>query len=145
MNLSEKAAALLQQSVNAVVATIKQDGSPQLTPVWFHWDGEVIRFSITKDRVKYPNLCRDPRLAICIDSGQGRDVGYVTIYGEAELNDRPEEILEPIRRIRRRYQGEERAAQTTVDELSAAQRVLVSVRPHRMVGAALSETVPFLA
>jgi len=133
MNLSEKAAALLEQSVNAVVATIKQDGSAQLTPVWFHWDGEVIRFSITKDRVKYSHLRRDPRIAICIDSGRSRDVGYVTIYGEAELNDRPEEILEPIRRIRRRYQGEERAAQTTVDELCAAQRVLVSVRPQRIV------------
>ena len=44
----------------AMVATIGKDGLPQLTPNWYAYtDGEII-ISITKQRVKYRNVIRDP-------------------------------------------------------------------------------------
>ncbi|MFQ5879531.1 MAG: PPOX class F420-dependent oxidoreductase [Dehalococcoidia bacterium] len=129
----EQMESFLAEKRNAIVATIRKDGTPQVTPVWFEWDGEVFRFSITKDRAKYPNLRRDPRLALCIDEDQGPPRRYVTVYGRAELDDRPEAILEPMRRIRRQYRGEAAAAATTLAELERDRRVLVTVRPQRMV------------
>ena len=36
----EKRDAFLAGKWNAILATIKKDGSPQLTPVWYRWDGE---------------------------------------------------------------------------------------------------------
>ncbi|MDP8948146.1 MAG: PPOX class F420-dependent oxidoreductase [Actinomycetota bacterium] len=50
----------------AHVATIGPKGEPQSNPVWFHWDGEHVRFSQTKTRQKYRNLNRDPRIALSI-------------------------------------------------------------------------------
>src|SRR3990172_1690284 len=95
----EQTEVFFKEQRNAVVATIRKDGAPQLTPVWFEWDGRVFRFSITKDRAKYPNLRRDARIALCIDEDQASPRRYAAAYGRAELDDRPEAILEPIRSI----------------------------------------------
>lgn len=132
----EQIEAFFREQRNAIVATLRRDGSPQLTPVWFEWDGQVFRFSITKDRAKYPNLRRDGRLALCIDEDQASPRRYVTAYGRAELEDRPEAVLEPMRRIRRKYRGEEAAAATTLEELRRDRRVLVTLRPEKMVAIA---------
>ncbi len=50
----------------AMVATIGKDGMPQLTPNWYAYTGKEIIVSITKQRVKYRNVMRDPRAAISI-------------------------------------------------------------------------------
>ncbi|GHO90467.1 putative pyridoxamine 5'-phosphate oxidase [Reticulibacter mediterranei] len=57
---------LLDTATLAHVATIGPKGEPQNTPVWFDWDGSHIRFSQRKDRQKFRNLQRDPRLALSI-------------------------------------------------------------------------------
>jgi PPOX class probable F420-dependent enzyme len=48
------------------VATIGPKGEPQCSPVWFAWDGQHVLFSLTKNRQKYRNLKRDPRIALSI-------------------------------------------------------------------------------
>jgi PPOX class probable F420-dependent enzyme len=57
---------LLASKALANVATLGQAGDPQVTPVWFGWDGEYIRFSTLKARQKYKNVVRDPRIALAI-------------------------------------------------------------------------------
>ncbi len=57
---------LLDKKTFAHVATIGPDGEPQNNPVWFDWDGAVIRFSQTKGRQKYRNVQREPRLSLSI-------------------------------------------------------------------------------
>jgi len=57
---------LLHTATLAHVATIGPKGGPHNTPVWFDWDGNHIRFSQTRDRQKFRNLERDPRLALSI-------------------------------------------------------------------------------
>ena len=126
----EQLEAILSQKRNAVVATIKKDGSPQVTPVSFTWDGEVLRFSTTKGRAKYFNLRRDARVTVLIDSPQG----YAVLYGRAEMDDNPQSILERIRAIRRKYQGDEKADALTWEELARDQRVLITLRPERILG-----------
>ena len=39
----------------AVMGTINQDGSPQLTPNWYYYDRNQLTFITTKERVKYFN------------------------------------------------------------------------------------------
>ena len=126
----ERLEAILSQKRNAIVATIKNDGSPQVTPVSFTWDGEVLRFSTTKGRAKYFNLRRDARVTVLIDSPQG----YAVLYGQAEMDDNPQSILERIRAIRRKNQGDEKADALTWEELALEQRVLITVRPERIIG-----------
>src|SRR5438874_829180 len=57
---------ILETKALAQVATIGPRSEPQVSPVWFHWDGEHILFSQTKTRQKLRNAQRDPRIAICI-------------------------------------------------------------------------------
>ena len=57
---------LLESTALASIATVGPQGEPQVTPVWFNWDGQYISFSQTKGRQKYKNVVRDPRIAVMI-------------------------------------------------------------------------------
>jgi PPOX class probable F420-dependent enzyme len=57
---------LLTTPALAHVATIGPDGAPQVTPVWFDWDGARLLLALAPDRQKMRNLRRDPRLAVSI-------------------------------------------------------------------------------
>lgn len=57
---------LLDKKGFAHVATIGPDGKPQSSPVWYHWDGSHLRFSLTETRQKLHNLKRNPSVAISI-------------------------------------------------------------------------------
>ncbi|MCC6704545.1 MAG: PPOX class F420-dependent oxidoreductase [Thermomicrobiales bacterium] len=57
---------LLESTALMNVASLGPSGEPQVTPVWFGWDGEHLRFSITKARQKFRNLSRDGRVAVSI-------------------------------------------------------------------------------
>jgi len=57
---------LLSKKAFASLATLNADGSPQVTPVWFDWDGAHIRVNTAKGRVKDKNLRRNPAVALAI-------------------------------------------------------------------------------
>lgn len=50
----------------AFLALVKQDGSPQVTPVWFDYDGTHIIINTARGRVKDKILRRHPRVAVAI-------------------------------------------------------------------------------
>lgn len=59
---------LLEDDVRAFtsLATIMQDGSPQVTPVWFSWDGENILINSAQGRLKDRNMRERPVVAMVI-------------------------------------------------------------------------------
>lgn len=64
---------LLAQSKLGVLATIKADGLPQLSPVTPFYDraADVILVSMTDGRAKTVNMRRDPRAALEVTSADG--------------------------------------------------------------------------
>jgi PPOX class probable F420-dependent enzyme len=50
----------------AFLATVMEDGSPQVTPVWIARENGNITFNTALGRVKEKNMRRDPRVAISI-------------------------------------------------------------------------------
>ncbi len=66
MIIPETHADLLTTTALAHIATIGPHGEPQVNPVWFDWDGEHIRISLTRHRQKLRNLERDPHIALSI-------------------------------------------------------------------------------
>ena len=64
--IPEKYSDLLKQPTFAHLTTLMPDGSPQVTPVWFDYDGNHVIVNSAKGRVKDRNMRRDPRVAICI-------------------------------------------------------------------------------
>jgi PPOX class probable F420-dependent enzyme len=57
---------LLERPLIADLATVREDGTPQVNPMWFAWDGEFIRFTHTNFRRKFRNLQANPAVAISI-------------------------------------------------------------------------------
>jgi len=68
------------------IATFMPDGRISVNPVCVMWDGEHVRVSTLKSRMKYKNLVRDPRVAISIPHRNNPN-RYVEIRGVAELAD----------------------------------------------------------
>ncbi len=55
---------LLQEPTFCQLATLMPDGSPQITQVWVHTDGEHILINTAEGRQKELNVRRDPRVAV---------------------------------------------------------------------------------
>jgi PPOX class probable F420-dependent enzyme len=79
--------ALLAEARIGVLATIKSNGLPQLSPVtpWYDRDAGVIYVSMTEGRAKTANLRRDPRAAFEVTRPDGwawaTAEGSVTLTG----------------------------------------------------------------
>jgi PPOX class probable F420-dependent enzyme len=77
--------ALLEASRLGVLATIKTDGRPQLSPVMPFYDraGGVIHVSMREGLAKTANLRRDPRATLEVTRADGR--AWATAEGIATL------------------------------------------------------------
>jgi len=80
--IPEDAVHLLEGKHLAHVATLMEDGSPQVTPVWIGHEGDIVTFNTAKGRLKEKNLKRDPRVAISIIDHENPYVPLV-IQGKA--------------------------------------------------------------
>ena len=79
----------IMEGFQATVSTVRhRDGLISTTPVTFDWDGEFVRFSTLKSRVKYKNLLANPQITLCIISPSDF-TRYIEIRGTAELADDP--------------------------------------------------------
>jgi PPOX class probable F420-dependent enzyme len=77
--------ALLAESRIGILATIKSDGRPQLSPVMPYYDrlAGVIYVSTAEGLAKIANLRRDPRVSLQVTSTDGRS--WTTAEGTATL------------------------------------------------------------
>jgi len=55
---------LTQKKAMAHLATLMPDGSPQVTPVWFHYRDGKFEVNTARGRVKNRNMSRDKRVAL---------------------------------------------------------------------------------
>jgi len=68
------------------LATINEDGTPHLVPIWYMHDGRDLLLITRPTSRKVRNLRRDPRVTICIDRPTPPYAGVVA-NGIAELED----------------------------------------------------------
>jgi len=71
---------LLTRPLFAHLATTRPDGTPQVNPMWFSWDGVHLRFTGTTTRYKYRNISHDPRVAVSINDPE-QPYRYLEIRG----------------------------------------------------------------
>ena len=117
----------LSQPLIADIVTLKKDGSPQITPVDYCFDGTYLYFSTTTDRAKGRNIKRDNRVAVSIRNESARKV--VLFAGTADILDDRDQVL--VRRIVARYMPPDK-----VDELLSgleANRVILRMRPIKTI------------
>ena len=66
--LNEKQAKLFTDRNWGVIATIREDGSPQATPVWIDYDGESVLVNSARGRTKVKNIERSDSASVVVDA-----------------------------------------------------------------------------
>lgn len=125
----EEIQTLLAKPNNAVVGVNRAKGGPQLTTVWFAWDGTSFYFSTKKDRTKYLNLKRDPSISIIVDDVETHN--YVVAYGKAEVIEH--DFADLVRPVIQKYTPPERAEQMIQAIINDPQRVVVVLHPEKVL------------
>ncbi|MFB7026080.1 MULTISPECIES: PPOX class F420-dependent oxidoreductase [unclassified Streptomyces] len=131
--------ALLAESRLGVLATIKADGRPQLSPVQPSYDraADVVRVSTTAGTAKAANLRRDPRAALEVTGPDGMSwataEGTVTLTGPGTDPHGPE--VEALVDYYRAAAGEHPDWDEYRAVMVSDRRVLITLTVERVYGA----------
>lgn len=115
---------LLDKPGFAHLASLGPNGEPQSHPVWYDWMDGHLRISTTKDRQKYRNVTRDPRVSASIQDPEN-PYRYVEVRGRVVgIEDDPEKKF--IDYLAGKYLGEEEYPNKQPD----AERVIITIDPE---------------
>ncbi len=117
---------LTKKKAFANLATVNPDGTPQVTPVWFDWDGSRLRINTAKGRVKDKNLRRTPAVALTI-MDPDNPYRYIQVKGRV-ANVTESGADAHIDALSKKYTGQERYAKRTPGEV----RVIFTITPDRV-------------
>ncbi len=122
---------LLQGTKTGKLATVREDGRPHVTPVWYTLDGENIVFTTGGTSVKARNMKRDPRISISVDD-QTPPYSFVTVEGTVSFSKDPEELLYWATEIGRRYMGDDQAEAFGRRNASEGE-ILITIKPTKII------------
>jgi PPOX class probable F420-dependent enzyme len=120
--IPEKFKDLLQKRAFANLATLMPDGRPQVTPVWFDYDGRYFIVNTAKGRVKDRNMRRDPRVSLAI-MDPDNPYRYLEV---AEVTE--EGAVAHIDKRAKKYLGVDKYPYAQPGE----QRVMFKIEPERL-------------
>ena len=121
-----------------VLATVKRDGRPQLSNLFYAWDDEqqLARISVTADRAKTRNLQADPRATLHVTSPDFWT--WVAVEGTAELTpvaaDPQDATVEELVGYYRALSGEHEDWDAYRAAMVADRRLVVRLRPEHTYG-----------
>jgi len=107
----------------AHLATVMADGSPQVTPVWFAYDGEYIIVNSAVGRVKDRNMKRDGRVALSIQDPDN-PYRYIQVRGNV-VDITTQGADDSIDQLAFKYLGKERYPGRRASET----RVIYRIKP----------------
>lgn len=110
MSHDEAIAFLSEGTRTGKVATVRSDGRPHVTPIWFIIDGDELVFTTWHESAKAAHLRRDRRAALVVDLEEP-PFAYVLVEGTVTISDDLDEVKAFATRIGSRYMGPERAAE----------------------------------
>ena len=136
----------LQQKLVARLTSIRPDGYPHTTPLWYVWDGEAIWFEIgagARPRQHIRNLRQNPKLCVMIDRdarpehGGVFDAQGVLMRGTVELSTDETLQEEVSRKVLTRYlgdEGEQYLDDMLQDGKPGKNRVVAKIVPEHISG-----------
>jgi len=122
----EKHADLLSRETKAFAALglVLKDGTPQVTPMWFDYDGEHFIFNTARGRVKDRIMKRKPQVAFAVQD-PANPYRYVQVRGRV-VSESEEGAYDQICDLAMKYQGKRNYPKNPGE-----QRVTYKVRPER--------------
>jgi len=130
----DEISAFLEAGRDLQVASINADGTPHLVTMWYAMqDGEIAFWTYGKSQ-KIINLRRDPRLSVLVATGEVYEqLKGVSIQGQAEIVDDPDDVLRYGEAVYERYWGP--LNDTVLEGVRAmgAKRVVIVVKPDKIL------------
>jgi PPOX class probable F420-dependent enzyme len=112
----------------AHLGTVMSSGAPQVTPVWFDYDGKVFRVNSAKGRVKDRNMRRNAAVALSIVD-PGNPYRYLGVLGRVvEITEQGGDAH--IDSLAKKYLGQDRYPYRRPGEV----RVIYTIAPARASG-----------
>jgi len=127
MASTDKIEAFLAERRNVIVAGVRRDGSPHLSPNWFYWDGQRFYVSTTRSRAKYAIFRRDRRAQLLVDDCTG--FRAVLVRGTVEVREDIAAELPRFRALREKYGVAVPGEQEQLRGLAEEGRVLLAITP----------------
>lgn len=128
MKPPESHADLLDKPTFAHLATIRPDGSPQSSVMWFAWEGDRIKMTHTKTRQKFRNLGNEPRVALSIADPEDH-YRFLEVRGVVESVEDDDAVASFYQSLQRRYGSVYPIPDADV-------RVIFTIRPTKFVAVA---------
>lgn len=120
----------LAKSHVAHLATVRPDGRPHLTPIWYmEEDGKVYMIS-GPGAVKFRNVRQNPRVSLSIATDQ-RPYKYVILEGIGKLTK--DNLAQVAERICVRYNGHERGRAHARDMIARGVQQVLEVKIQRVI------------
>ena len=116
-----------------VVTTLRRDGSPTNSVIFYARVGDEILFSTTTDRLKGKTIAHDSRVAVTV-LDEGAPFRYVTVEGMATLHQ--DDLVADHVLINRAMRGDPNweSPAGMLERLEKEQRVVVRVKAERVSG-----------
>lgn len=108
------------------IASLMNDGSPQLTPVWIDYDGQFLLVNTAEGRTKQKNFARDPRVAVSVID-QNNPYNMVSIRGKV-VQQTSDGADEHIDRLAKRYLGVDKYPFRAPGE----KRIILKIKPEKI-------------
>jgi PPOX class probable F420-dependent enzyme len=117
---------LVEKKSFAHLATLMPDGSPQVTPVWWDYDGTHILVNSAKGRIKDKNVRREPRVALAVTDPEN-PYRHLAVQGKVvEVTEQGAD--QHIDRMAKKYLGKDKYPFRQPGEV----RVIYKIRPERV-------------
>ncbi|MYB47770.1 MAG: TIGR03618 family F420-dependent PPOX class oxidoreductase [Dehalococcoidia bacterium] len=121
---------LTDEPLLAVLATVNPSGTPQATPLWYHYDGECFVVTCYAHRVKVRNIRQNPNVVLVVVDSVNNGKGLI-IRGVAEIVEEGAEEATVVNGIK--YLGEERGREAAEGLNSMGSRVALRIRPVKII------------
>jgi PPOX class probable F420-dependent enzyme len=109
------------------LTTVRADGQPQASPVWFLWDGGTLLVYSQPSAQKLRNLAANPRVAVHVDTDEaGEDVLTIEATAAVDPDAPPSDRLEEYQV---KYRDGIRAIGMTPEQLARDYSVAIRIRP----------------
>jgi PPOX class probable F420-dependent enzyme len=116
---------LLERATFAHLATVRPDGTPQSSVMWFDWDGSRLRLTHTKTRQKFRNLQKQPQVALSIADPDDQ-YRFVELRGVVETIEDDDAQASFYKSLQQRYGMDYPIGDADV-------RVIVTIKPESFV------------
>ena len=124
--ITPEVAKLLEEKNFAFVATLMNDGSPQITPTWVDLEQNTILINTAEGRVKHKNVSRDPRVAVSVFD-HNNPYNMVSIRGRV-IEQTRRGADEHIDKLAKKYFGVDKYPFRSPSET----RVILKIKPEKI-------------